>query len=760
MAIEGVKKSHLTGLAHTFRCAFTGLGRTAADLKVCASRFFHTLTARWFTRDQIRFFVATLMVGAGVAPFSLRAQQPQLIPQPREVQTKTVRFTVTPGMQILVVSPVGMEDHFAAESLQEELELVTGHKYPIATTTAAPSAGTASILLGRLDQSPIRGLVDSRRLRRDGIPEQGYLLDVEPGQVLVAGKDGPGLFYGVQTLRQLVAGQGSKAEIIGVSVRDWPSLPYRGTQVDVARGLVPKLDYLKRIVRTIAEFKMNQLYMYMEESFRLDGQPLVGLLSDTLSRNDWNELVAYAKPYHVDIVPANEDCGHLHKMLRFEQYSGLAERPHGHVLAPDEPKTVAFLESMYAQMVPVFTTPMYNIGCDETVELGLGRSAGRVAKEGYGQVYVDNLIKVADLVRRYNKQVMFWGDIAVEHPELIPKLPHDLIVASWEYSVHPNYNKWLKPFEGTGMKIFVCPWVGNTNLMMPDYQGAAANIQTFLADGKEAGAIGTDVTVWNDDGESLYGLNWWSILYGAACSWEPDKTPVDDFYQKFDWAFYRNTDHRFAAAIKSLSHINEIWHASGIGQVEDLNFGGTDDSLFWNDPFSPEGRAEVVKGLPVAAAVRGTAEDAYAVFAENGSLALRNSDTLANLKFAALKLDALGMRYQFVQEISQLYANALAHQHDKDQSLVENELGEIESTNGRLEDLRDYTTRLRELYKELWLAENLPNWLPNILQLYDRNSQLWQERIARFAAIQSERGKGKPLPPADSLGLLPVSATK
>ena len=79
---------------------------------------------------------------------------------------------------------------------------------------------------------------------------------------------------------------------------------------------------------------------------------------------------------------------------------------------------------------------------------------------------------------------------------------------------------------------------------------------------------------------------------------------------------------------------------------------------------------------------------------------------------------------------------------------------------GRLQDLRDYATRLRELYKELWLAENLPNWLPNILQLYDRNSQLWQEYIARFAAIQLERGKGKPLPPFDSLGLLPVSATK
>jgi hypothetical protein len=71
--------------------------------------------------------------------------------------------------------------------------------------------------------------------------------------------------------------------------------------------------------------------------------------------------------------------------------------------------------------------------------------------------------------------------------------------------------------------------------------------------------------------------------------------------------------------------------------------------------------------------------------------------------------------------------------------------------------LRDYATRLRELYKERWLSENLPNWLPNMLQLYDRQSEFWQEQIARFARVREDRGQGKPLPTADSLGFLPVT---
>lgn len=253
------------------------------------------------------------------------------------------------------------------------------------------------------------------------------------------------------------------------------------------------------------------------------------------------------------------------------------------------------------------------------------------------------------------------------------------------------------------MKLFVCPWVGNTGVIMADYEEAATNIEGFLRDGKKTGAIGTDITVWNDSGETLYGLGWWSIVYGAACAWEPGATPVEDFNRKFDWVFYRNTDHRFAGAIERLSRVNETLRGNKVGQMYDMDYGGTSDGLFWHDPFSPEGQADVTHALPVAPDVRRTAEQVYTGIVTSASRAHRNQDTLPYLEFAALKIDALAMRYEFAQEISQLYASALAHEHDKNQDLAGNELGEIESTNGRLDDLRDYTTRPRELYRELWL---------------------------------------------------------
>lgn len=709
----------------------------------------------WLCRGLL---LAVFAVCFPAFPAMLSAQQPMLIPQPREVHSSGRSFEVNPNLQIVLLTPIIHQDIFAAEQVQKELELDTGQVFPI-VGQPKPLQGVPAIVMGRLDQPAMRTLLSGRHLSDKGVGSQGYVLDVEPGSVVLAGKDGDGLFYGAQTLRQLVIPAGQEASILGVEICDWPALKYRGTQVDLSRGPVPKLSYLEKIVRTIAQFKMNQLCMYMEDSFRLQGQPLWGLLSDTLTRSDWNELVTYASRYHVTIVPRTEDCGHLHKVLRFQEYSDLAERPQGYMLAPEDPNDMGFLNRMYEQMLPVFTSPIYFVGCDETFSLGKGRSKELVQKEGYGKVYVDNLVRVAKLVESYNKEVMFSGDIATEHPEMIPNLPRNQIIDSWVYSAHQSYMKWLRPFQGTGLKIFACPWVGNTSVMVPDYEEAAYNIEHFLTDGKKVGAIGTIIKVWNDDGETMFAPGWWSIVYGAACAWEPGLTNVQDFNRKFDWDFFRDRDPDLVNAVMSLGHINEIMRAGKPVVTYDMRYGGASDALFWQDPFTALGRKTTLKELPVAPLIRLTAEHDYTVFVNQASMAKRNADALQSMRFAALRLDALGMRYQVAQEISERYEDAVASRNGKNRRMTGRNLSDISSTNGRLQDLRDYTTRLTELYRRLWLSENLPEWMPNMLQLYKENSDLWQGLIAKFSGLRSKLHSGETLPSPESLGLLTAQQT-
>jgi len=682
-------------------------------------------------------------------PSLVAAQDPILVPHPRELQVAGPVFRVLATTRIVVAAD-SPEDHFAATSLQEELKLVTGASFPIVSATPG---GAGTIVLGRIENPTIHRLLLNHHLETTDLRSEGYVLDVQQDEVLVAGKDAAGLFYGVQTLRQLTVGKERRAEILGARIRDWPAMLYRGTQVDLSRGPVPKVEYLKRIVRTIAEFKMNQLNLYIEDAFPLEGHPLIGILDDTLSRADFKELVAYAAPYHVEIIPATEGCGHLHKVLRFEQYSGMAELPRGNDLAVDDSAADKFLEQFYRQVDSVFTSPFYNIGCDETHELGAGRSAARVEKAGYADVYAQSVKRAYNLARGHNKQAIFWGDMAVAHPEVIPKLPKDLIVATWEYFPQSSYEQWLKPFSDAGMRIIVCPWVGNTSLIVPDYEVAASNIANFIDEGKKAGAIGVNVTVWNDDGETLFAPNWWSIVYAGANAWEQSRSDVAIFDRKFDWVFYRNTDHRFTEALKKLSSVNALLHRQGTIYVYSSDFGGTNDSLFWRDPFSAGGRSDTDKIGSAASELRRIAEESFTVFATSENRAARNADTLKYLEFASLKLDALGMRYQYLPEISKRYFRILANEKTASPSEIDAELFQIQGVNGPLIDLRDYTTRLRALYRELWLNENFTSWLPNILQLYDRNGEMWQRHIAQFDQIKWDHREGKPLPSSDSLGL-------
>ena len=695
-----------------------------------------------------------LIFGLLLWPSLIAAQAPILVPQPRELQMLGTTFRVLTTTRIVVAGGAS-EDRFAAERVQEELKRLTGRTVPI-----VPDLGRAAdlIVIGRVENPTIRKMLQSRHLMPTGLVSQGYVLDVRPEQVLVAGADAAGVFYGVQTLKQLIVASHHLAEVRGVHIRDWPALAYRGTQVDMSRGPVPKLEYLKRIVRTIAEFKMNQLYLYMEDAFPMEGQPLVGYLDDQLSRDAFAELVGYASLYHVDIIPATEGCGHLHKVLRFEQYAGMAERPHGYDLGVNDPASDKFLGDFYAQLHSVFPTVFYHIGCDETHELGTGRSAHEVQRDGYGKVYASSVNRAYSIVRRYDKQVLFWGDMAVAHPEVISILPKDMIVTTWEYFPHASYEKWIKPFTDAGMKIIICPWAGNTSLIVPNYDVSAFNIANFIDEGKKAGAIGVDVTVWNDDGETLFAPNWWSITYGAANAWEKEATKVSDFDDKFDWVFYGNTDHRFVQTLKRLSSINELLHRQGIDYVYSSDFGGTNDSLFWRDPFSADGQNDAEKILPVASELRQIAEESFTTLVTSENRAARNGDTLKYLEFAAQKLDALGMRYQNIRDVSDRYSAILATEKTTAPSEIDDALFHIQGINGPLLDLRDYTTRLRERYLELWRNENLDGWLPNVLGLYDGNAATWRQEIARFEEVKWAHRAGKALPPAASLGLISGSS--
>jgi hypothetical protein len=663
----------------------------------------------------------------------------KLLPAPREVKLGSGHFAVTAGTRIVIDAKARKQIGTTLETLQEEISGRGGPKLSVAETQTSGPA----IVLGTFQDAHLRAALEAKGLKADkGFNSQGYLLYADSSHILVAGSTEQGLFYGVQTLRQLLRPEGKKMVCPAVSIRDWPSMEWRGVHDDISRGPIPTLDYTKKQIRVLSAYKVNLFALYMEHVFDFKSQPLIAPKEAALTPAQIRELVAYANRYYVTILPEQQTFGHLHHALKYEIYSDLAETPHGHVLTPTKGASYDFIRSLYAELVPLFPGPFLHIGADETFELGRGQTKSRVDQVGLGKVYLEHLQKTFEILQPYHKELMFWGDIAVKYPELLSILPKQMIAVPWEYDAKPTFDPILKPYKDAGLRIVVAPGVNDWNVIWPELEVAYVNIRNFVRDGQKVGAMGMLNTTWDDDGESLFDMDWPALVFGASAGWQPGESNIDDFKSGYDWAFYRNSDSTFRDAIANLNRAHAALAAAGLERAY--------DDLFWADSFSADGAARMKQALPAAREIRLGAEQALVALYSKRSQAEANADTIEDMIFAGWRLDTLGMKIQFTQELNKFYWDAYQNQTDEDR--VQADFEEMTAINARLEDLRDATTRLRGMYEEAWLRENRPYWLGNVLVRYDKLAAEIQGKIVAVRDAQSTYREKKTLPQPQQLG--------
>jgi hexosaminidase len=710
-------RSHL--LLSPFTCA---MKITSMNIKILISFACLSLTVHAQANDAIRAL--------------------KILPAPKEVRIAEGRIVIKPSTTILISNP---EDRTAAESLQKEIHDRTGMKLSIESVTAAPKT-TGHISLGRLTDRGLRSYLESQGVKvGDDLGSQGYVIRATDSGVLVAGRTAQGLFYGAQTLRQLLRPEGPGGKMLAIPalvIRDWPSMEWRGVSDDISRGPVPTLDYLKMQIRTLAEYKINLLGFNMEHVFDFQTQALVSPKEAALTPAEIKELVEYASKYYITLLPEQQAFGHLHQFLKYEIYSDLAETPHGHVLTPTNPKTYDFIRQVYGEVVPLFPGPFFHIGSDETFELGLGQTKALAAQQGLGRVYLEHLQKVFEIMQPYHKQLMFWGDIAVKYPELLTILPTDMIAVPWDYDPKPSYENIITPYTSAGLRVVVAPGAGNWGVIWPNLESAFVNIRNFVRDGQKHQAIGALNTTWNDDGESLVDMAWPALVFGAAASWQPSESTIDDFKSSYDWAFYRNEGNTFSGVIENLDRAHTL--------LAGVKLDKASHELFWSDPFSQAGATTAAEALPITHDLRISVEQAAETLMRDRMKAHLHVETLDDMLLAAWHLDTLGLKIQFTSEISQFYWDA--YQNQTDGTRAQQDLDEIVDINGRLQSLRDAITQLREMYAGGWARENHPYWLDNVLVRYDSLASEVQAKIVVVQAAQRQYWNTKTLPPPEQLG--------
>jgi len=379
------------------------------------------------------------------------------------------------------------------------------------------------------------------------IGPQAYRLEVEPDGIRIEASSDQGAFYGACTLAQLLAWpvDGSDAapatelRLPGVEIEDAPAFHRRGVMLDVSRDRVPRMETLFELIERFARWKLNEVQLYMEHTFAYTEHEQVWRDASPFQARELRELTRFCTERHIDLVPNQQSLGHFHRWLIHEEYKWLAECPDGvqhpfsnslepFSLAPTAQGSLEFVRGLHTELLENFDSTFLNVGLDETFDIGQGASQHAVAERGKGRVYLDYLCEINSSVRDRGLQMQFWGDVILEHPELVPELPRDAIALEWGYEADHPFQEHAKKFAAAGLDFYVCPGTSSWQSFGGRLDNATRNLESAARAGAAAGARGYLITDWGDFGHwQPAPVSYAPFLAGASRAWNAQGTPPD-----------------------------------------------------------------------------------------------------------------------------------------------------------------------------------------------------------------------------------------
>jgi hypothetical protein len=453
---------------------------------------------------------------------NVRARLDLLLPLPRKALLRTGAFELRGPLDLR--PPPGFESA-ALERLRAEFE----------RRGLALGAGGRAIELV-LDGS-------------SGHPREGYALTVEPERVRIVASKGVGLNHGMRTLTQLVRcaerewvtdgpeQRRGPLALPALAIEDSPAFERRGVMLDVSRDRVPRMDYLFALVERLAEWKLNELQLYFEHAFAYRGHERVWRGVDPFTHDEVRALDAHCKVNGIELVPNQQSLGHLHHWLKHPEYRHLAEVPEGILhpflgagethaepfsLCPTDPRSLEFLAGLYDELLPCFSSRDFNVGLDETIDLGPGRSAAAIRESGAGRVYLDFLRSVHGLVSARGKRMQFWADILLHHPELVPEVPKDAVAMLWGYEHDHPFEQETRTLAEAGLPFYVCPGTSSWQSIGGRLDNMVANVRSAAKWGAARGAKGLLVSDWGDRGHLQPPCtSWYGFALAGDLAWNP-----------------------------------------------------------------------------------------------------------------------------------------------------------------------------------------------------------------------------------------------
>jgi hypothetical protein len=554
-------------------------------------------------RNYILLFTSLFLwlltaVPAALAATTLFNEGIYLIPHPQEVSFEEDDFALGNELSIVLDKNASDEDRFAAKELAAQLKNEWGVK--VGLTTSA--SGRSIILTHKGVSKSLTGLPKKKAM-------QGYQLLAGADQVVIRAKGEAGLFYGTQTLLQIIKRGPEGAYIPGMEITDWPDIPERACHYDTKHHQ-DKRSYVESFIRDLSRYKINMLVWEWEDKFAYPSHPEIGA-PGAFTMEEMQEITLYARKYHVQLVPLVQGLGHVSYILKWPQHSHLREIPASNwEFCPHKDGSYELLNDLWMDAIKATPGSEYiHIGTDESYELGKGVECGcqaeleRSSKHAMMTKFITRCVKP---LMKEGRTTMAWSAQYIADADLNPPAGMVVDVRGTEDAGYFN------EIKKEGYEIFVYdPNPGIEPLFLPYFYRLRGEgdkereVETALersydpvhkaaSSGLMDGMINTS---WDDSG--LHNQAWMmSFINSAQWSWNGANPSLEEFIDNFFMNYYgeESSDLKELYLLlnkagyyyyKSLER--RVWHYGDIGKTHlpDLPRG---DNLeydeFWNREYA------------------------------------------------------------------------------------------------------------------------------------------------------------------------------
>jgi hypothetical protein len=396
---------------------------------------------------------------------------------------------------------------------------------------------------------------------------EGYILEITGKQVVIEALSQTGLFYGIQTLDQLLEdSRDQEIEIPACRITDYPEIAYRAIHLDLKHHLDAG-HYYYSIIDRLARIKVNAIIIEFEDKLRYRKAPLVGA-AHAISIEEFAAISKYARERNIEISPLVQGLGHASFILKHDAYKKLRDNPASDwVFDPLNPETYDLQFALYEDAIAATPYGKYlHVGGDEVGDLGKSSLSQKSGKSPF-ELQMYWLKKVTEFAKEHNRIPIFWDDMVFKlsglyqttyDPDIneqkvrdlwknnkpildknIPLFPRNCVYMRWNYDNPklPGNQSAIDWYKENDLSVMAATAAQCISTMLPRNNSNFQAIKDFCQLTSEKKMNGILCTIW-DDCSPHFETVWRGLYDFALFSWNFEDVAMENAHAIFRHRFY------------------------------------------------------------------------------------------------------------------------------------------------------------------------------------------------------------------------------